>query len=57
MGHIYFTINSVLRGLRRKCPKCKTVQAVPAAKKHEQVPCKKCGEPIPPRGRESQRHD
>jgi ribosomal protein S27E len=44
-------ISAVLH-LKRKCPKCGREQVVPASDRHNTVPCKFCGEPVPPPKRE-----
>jgi hypothetical protein len=33
---------------KRQCPKCGEKQKVPQSQRRETVPCKNCGEPIPP---------
>lgn len=34
--------------LKRTCPRCGKSQVVPREKRHETVPCKHCGAPVPP---------
>ena len=37
------------KALERECPACHHKQIVALKKREETVPCKSCGEPIPPK--------
>ncbi|MEW6667044.1 MAG: hypothetical protein AB1512_17720 [Thermodesulfobacteriota bacterium] len=49
MSVIFAAAIRAVLDLKRKCPKCGRSQFVSSEKRHQIVPCKACGAPIPPR--------
>jgi len=41
--------HTTAKALVRHCPKCRQAQAVPKEQAKETVPCRRCGEPLPPK--------
>jgi ribosomal protein S27E len=37
------------KALERECPACHHKQVVARSRRDEEVPCEKCGEPVPPK--------
>lgn len=48
-------LNTVMRALRRECPRCGRKQLVPKARLRETVACEHCSAPIPPPAAEERR--